>query len=482
MFFHAYTFCALKKKCILGKHFEGLVGIGRRGFKNKKTLHMATRTSIFRMKAVRKFGLAFWPWRRLNPKQAKLVAKMHKKLRNQTRNQDMKRKKSQFFHHIRAKKLMALLYGKLNTSYLVSLFKKATVKRGHSISNFLAALETRLDTILYRVQFTPTLQAARQLISHQKVCVNNVVLNKPGYILQPGDVVSIAPDAIAHVGQNIQKFLRADNTQSALRKVGLLDKFRARRRRRKPYFKRMRFPFSFRTKRVFARNKLLKRESQLKSTGNTHTQVGWEKTNPSKKMLFRIRMKMRLHMMKEKRQKRFKLFLKHTYDDNYVIETNLALKRPKRRTIRLRFQRTAKGMPVKTWVANVLKNMKKYTKTYTLRRKLKKMTLRLKKKTLGLKKKTIASKKKTLASKKKTKITLHQKKKAWKTPQAGVKQRRKKKRKKYPFRFVTKKVFYKPTHLEVNYHTLHIVYLFQPDSIYFPTKLELQHVAGAFKR
>jgi len=55
-------------------------------------------------------------------------------------------------------------------------------------------------------------------------------------------------------------------------------------------------------------------------------------------------------------------------------------------------------------------------------------------------------------------------------------------RRKYPFRFTTKKVFYKPTHVEVNYHTLHIVFLFKPDHVYFPIKLDLQHVAGAFQR
>ena len=412
---------------------------------NKQILRMATRTSILRMKAVRKFGLPFWPWRRLNLKQAKIVSKMHKKLTNQTRNQDMKRKKSQFFYHVRAKKLMSLLYGKLHTSYLVSLFKKSNAHKGKTISNFFAALETRLDTTLYRVQFAPTLQAARQLISHQKICVNNVVLTKPGYILQPGDVISIAPNAIAHVGQSIQQFLRAENTQTALHTVGLLKKFRAKRRKRKPFFKKMRFRLSFSSKRLVRRVRRRRYMANMEENPHAFKDVAWKEATP--KMLLKMRVKMRLHMMKEKRQKRFKLLLKNNADKNLV------LKRPKTRTMRLRFQRTAKGMPVKTWVANVLKNMK----AYTLK---KKRNLHL------LEKKT----------------TLHQKKKTLKTPQAGLKKHRKKMRKKYPFRFVTKKVFYKPTHLEVNYHTLHVVYLFKPHYVYFPTKLELQHVAGAFQR
>ena len=361
---------------------------------------MTTRTSIFRMKACRKFGVSFWPWRRLNPKQAKIVAKMNKKLTNQARNQDMKRKKSQFSYHIRAKKLLSLLYGKLHTSYLVTLFKKANAHKGKTISNFFAALETRLDTTLYRVQFVPTLQAARQLISHEKVCVNNVVLTKPGYILQPGDVISVAPDAIEHVGQNIQKFLQEHNTQTAL----VSGRFRAKRRLRKRVSKKMHFRVPFFAKRILARKRMEQHTVNVKK--NMRIQPTWQQAAVTKALRVKMKLKMRLYMMKTKRVLRLKLRLKQN------VHKNLLLKRPKTRFIR--FQRTAKNMPVKTWMTQVFKKHKK--------------------------------------------------------------------KRKYAFRFPTKKVFYKPTHVEVNYHTLHIVFLFKPDQVYFPIKLDLQHVAGAFQR
>ena len=72
--------------------------------------------------------------------------------------------------------------------------------------------------------------------------------------------------------------------------------------------------------------------------------------------------------------------------------------------------------------------------------------------------------------------------KAFPCPFCRVPIKKHKKKRKYAFRFPTKKVFYKPTHVEVNYHTLHIVFLFKPDQVYFPIKLDLQHVAGAFQR
>ena len=115
--------------------------------------------------------------------------------------------------------------------------------------------------------------------------------------------------------------------------------------------------------------------------------------------------------------------------------------------MRLRFQRTAKGMPVKTWVANVLKTWK----AYTLK---KKRNLHLsRKKTILIKKENIEN------------------------TSSRIEKTSQKDEKKYPF-VSSQKVFYKPTHLEVNYHTLHVVYLFKPHYVYFPTKLELQHVAG----
>ena len=45
----------------------------------------------------------------------------------------------------------------------------------------------------------------------------------------------------------------------------------------------------------------------------------------------------------------------------------------------------------------------------------------------------------------------------------------------------TKKLFYKPLHLEINYHILHIVYLFAPQQLYFPVQLPLQNISKAFQ-
>ena len=47
---------------------------------------------------------------------------------------------------------------------------------------------------------------------------------------------------------------------------------------------------------------------------------------------------------------------------------------------------------------------------------------------------------------------------------------------------LSKKVFYKPVHLEINYHTLTLVYLYTPQQLYYPVQLPLQHIARVFNK
>jgi len=78
-------------------------------------------------------------------------------------------------------------------------FRKIIVKTmrrphigGKYPKDFLAGdLESRLDVILFRSAFVPTVQLARQLINHKKVLVNNKVINKPSFRLLGGDILRI---------------------------------------------------------------------------------------------------------------------------------------------------------------------------------------------------------------------------------------------------------------------------------------------------
>lgn len=60
----------------------------------------------------------------------------------------------------------------------------------------LSLLERRLDNVVYRLGFVPTRRAARQLISHGNVLVNNKKLNIPSFQVSEGEVISLSTTAI----------------------------------------------------------------------------------------------------------------------------------------------------------------------------------------------------------------------------------------------------------------------------------------------
>jgi small subunit ribosomal protein S4 len=59
--------------------------------------------------------------------------------------------------------------------------------------NLLAALESRLDNIVYRMGFAPSRKAARQLIRHRHVQVNGKTVDVPSYLVRPGEEVRVRP-------------------------------------------------------------------------------------------------------------------------------------------------------------------------------------------------------------------------------------------------------------------------------------------------
>ena len=86
---------------------------------------------------------------------------------------------------------------KLRFSYWVSerqfrnYVRKAFGKPGISGETLLSLLERRLDNIVYRLGFAPTLLAARQLVVHGHILVNGLKVDRPSNLLREGDVVSL---------------------------------------------------------------------------------------------------------------------------------------------------------------------------------------------------------------------------------------------------------------------------------------------------
>jgi small subunit ribosomal protein S4 len=86
---------------------------------------------------------------------------------------------------------------RLRFSYWVSekqfrnYVKEAFKKPGIPGETLISLLERRLDNIVYRLGFAPTLLSARQLVVHGHVQVNGRKVNRPSYALRPGEVVEL---------------------------------------------------------------------------------------------------------------------------------------------------------------------------------------------------------------------------------------------------------------------------------------------------
>jgi small subunit ribosomal protein S4 len=70
-------------------------------------------------------------------------------------------------------------------------FDRAARTKGNTGERLLQLLETRLDNIIYRLGFASSRKAARQLVLHRHIMVNNRLVDIPSYILRVGDVVQI---------------------------------------------------------------------------------------------------------------------------------------------------------------------------------------------------------------------------------------------------------------------------------------------------
>jgi|TARA_B110000977_G_scaffold154172_1_gene195934 small subunit ribosomal protein S4 len=74
---------------------------------------------------------------------------------------------------------------------LVKYFKEAKRRTGATGTLLLELLEARLDCVVYRLGFASTIPAARQIVNHGHILVNNKLVDIPSFICQKGDTVSI---------------------------------------------------------------------------------------------------------------------------------------------------------------------------------------------------------------------------------------------------------------------------------------------------
>ena len=105
--------------------------------------------------------------------------------------QRRKSKVSDFGLQLRAKQKLKGYYGNLTEKQFAKTYEDAARKKGNTAETLVGLLESRLDAIVYRAKFVPTVFAARQFVNHGHVLVNGKRVNIASYRVKPGDIVSV---------------------------------------------------------------------------------------------------------------------------------------------------------------------------------------------------------------------------------------------------------------------------------------------------
>lgn len=105
--------------------------------------------------------------------------------------QRRKGKLSDFGLQLRAKQKLKGFYGDVSEKQFHKIYKEAVRQRGDTSEQLIGLLESRLDAIVYRAKFVPTIFAARQFVNHGHVNVNGKRTNIQSYRCKPGDVIEV---------------------------------------------------------------------------------------------------------------------------------------------------------------------------------------------------------------------------------------------------------------------------------------------------
>jgi small subunit ribosomal protein S4 len=101
-----------------------------------------------------------------------------------------RRKSSEYSKQLREKQKIKRIYG-ISEQQFRNTFEKVSSLPGITGHNLLAALESRLDNMIYRMGFAASRKAARQLIRHRHVEVNGKSVDIPSYAVAPGQEVKV---------------------------------------------------------------------------------------------------------------------------------------------------------------------------------------------------------------------------------------------------------------------------------------------------
>lgn len=108
---------------------------------------------------------------------------------------ERRRSGSEFGQLLREKQKLRYLYG-LDDREIKRYSKEAVSKRGVFTANLIAALERRLDNVVFRLGFAESRRIARQAVSHGHITVNGKMVTIPSYLVRKGDAAAIKESSL----------------------------------------------------------------------------------------------------------------------------------------------------------------------------------------------------------------------------------------------------------------------------------------------
>src|SRR6218665_2592297 len=136
--------------------------------------------------------------------------------------QRRKQKVSDFGLQLRAKQKLKGYYGNLTEKQFSRTYEEAARRKGNTSENLISLLESRLDAIVYRAKFVPTVFAARQFVNHGHVTVNGVRVNIGSYRCKAGDVIEVRQkskqlvsvlEAISLAERDVPEYIEVDHNK-----------------------------------------------------------------------------------------------------------------------------------------------------------------------------------------------------------------------------------------------------------------------------
>lgn len=119
-----------------------------------------------------------------------LTSKITKRTSRPGQHGSVPKKLTQFGVRLEEKQKLRYNYG-VSEKQLRNYIKQAKGVKGTTGTILLQLLEMRLDNLVFRLGLAPTIAAARQLVNHKHIKVNNSMVSIPSYQCQPGDVISV---------------------------------------------------------------------------------------------------------------------------------------------------------------------------------------------------------------------------------------------------------------------------------------------------